>query len=279
MEKVIVIGGPTASGKSTFAEQMASDSDGVIINADSLQVYKGLPILTAQPFPIKDYHRLYSVLDPQDQSDVARWFYLVKREIEDAVNCGKTPIVVGGSGMYLNSLLEGLTHMPQVDPVVMAEAKERPSEALYDEMTQAGVELPKHIIPSEPQRVVRAWSLWKSTGKSILDWQKEPKEKLPYIFETILICPEREELYCRIDERFKSMWDKGAVEEVRMFEQANPCLTARKAIGFYEISEYLAGKLSKTQAVEKASQLTRNYAKRQITWFKHQFHADSVTSV
>lgn len=276
MEKVIVIGGPTASGKSAVAEKMASDIDGVIINADSLQIYKGLPILTAQPLPIQDYHKLYSVLDSQDQCDVARWFYLVKREIEEAINCGTPPIVVGGSGMYLNSLLEGLTPMPPVDSLVLETARKLPSEDLYNEMIRAGVALPAHIIPSEPQRVIRAWSIWKSTGRSILDWQKDSKEKLPYTFETILICPERDELYRRIDKRFSQMWDGGAVEEVRMFEKSNLCRTARKAIGFFEITEYLAGSLSKDQAVDKAVQLTKNYAKRQITWFKHQFCADTV---
>lgn len=276
MEKVVVIGGPTASGKSAFAEKMASDIGGVIINADSLQIYKGLPILTAQPSPIQAHHKLYSILDPQDQCDVARWFHFAKREIKDAISHGEIPIVVGGSGMYLKALLDGLTYMPAVDPMVLAEAKTVPSAALYDEMVQVGLDLPKHIIPEEPQRVIRAWSIWKSTGRSILDWHNEPREKLPYAFETILIWPERDELYRRIDKRFGQMLDVGAVEEVRIFDNSNPCITARKAIGFFGIMQYLIGNMSKEQVVEQAAQLTRNYAKRQMTWFKNQFFADTV---
>lgn len=283
LAKVFIIAGPTASGKSAFAKQLALEKKGVILNADSLQVYRGLEVLTAQPtLPDQNEipHRLYGFLDPKENFSAGKWLALVIPEIEKALKSGETPIIVGGTGLYLKALLEGISPSPVINPEIRKKLQEqgRSQSALYADLQAVDSLLAEKIQPQDRQRTLRGLEVFYGTGKPLSFWQTQKPKPVPYIFEKILMMPSKEELERRIIIRLEDMFKKGIIEEVSRVLENTPSLNAMKAIGLREIQGFLQGDYS----LEKTNELmlfhTRQYAKRQRTWFRHQFRSDNSFS-
>ncbi|MGE3623905.1 MAG: tRNA (adenosine(37)-N6)-dimethylallyltransferase MiaA [Bdellovibrionales bacterium] len=276
--KIILIAGPTASGKSALALDMARRTNGVIINADAMQVYAGLPILTAQPEPDAQQevpHELYGVLDPSERSSAGKWLALASAAIANGQKENRVPVLVGGTGLYFRTLLGGLADIPAIPETVRQE-----TQALYARLGEADFrnELKKHdpasaarIERNDRQRLIRAYEVSAHTQKPLSEWQKATHAPV-YDPEIHLVMPRREELYAACDRRLLGMIERGAVEEVRAFlkRRIDPELPAMKTLGLREIVAHLAGELSLGDAIAKAQQATRNYAKRQMTWFRNQ---------
>ena len=268
--KGIIIYGPTASGKSSLGIELARDRDGIIVNADSLQVYKDLPVLTACPPPEdleKVQHYLYTFLAGDDNCSAGRYLSFVK-ELLDREE--RLPIIVGGTGLYLKSLLEGYSPMPEISEDIRKEARSKD----IVEIAAYVAERDKDFAHKDQQRLRRAYEVIRASSKSYSYWIAQPKIKLIAVdFEFIKLSPPREELYKRCDLRFEQMLEQGAIEEVEalMYKNYPPDATIMKAVGVAEISAYLAGEMTREQMVAKAQQKTRNYAKRQLTWLRTQF--------
>ena len=280
----IVIAGPTASGKSALALKLAHWANGVIINADSMQVYSGLAVITAQPDAAalaELPHKLYGVLAPLTRCSVALWLDMARREIEAAFEEHKTPIIVGGTGLYLRALMEGLANVPSIPEDVRAAARSLHEKlgavgfhaalALRDPVTAARLEV------GDTQRLLRAWEVIEATGASISEWQSKKAIGAPEDVEflPIVLIPPRDSLYVSCDGRFLAMMEAGALDEARLAMMQNypDDLPAMKALGMRELWQYLSGDIEREAAIASAQQATRNYAKRQITWFKHQLIA------
>lgn len=282
---VHIVAGPTAGGKSAFAIALAKKLDGVVINCDSMQIYDGLHVLTAQPTPEEMNeapHVLYSVLKPGEPCSAGIWQGMAVREIERAFAQNKTPIICGGNGLYIKTLMEGLSPIPETPPEIrertVQEFEEIGAEKFYEELKKRDPESAARFHPQHSARTIRAYEVFEATGKKLSDWQKEAKNAPPesWYFEIHKIMPDREELYRRCDERFVKMIDGGALEEVKNF---GACINAgevpetallSKALGFAHLRDHLAGKITLKQAISLAQTETRQYAKRQVTWFKNQ---------
>ncbi len=280
---LILIGGPTASGKSAMALEMAVRDGGTVINADAMQVYAGLPVLTAQP-EARDKaqapHELYEVFDAAERSSAGRWLAMAKEAIRRSVSAGRTPILVGGTGLYFKALLEGLAGIPPIPDAVRLKAGELYEqlgpEAFRDALAKLDPESAARLKPNDKQRLTRAWEVAAHTGKTIGEWQKSENSgaiDTQFRVERHLIMPLREELYARCDGRFEQMIGRGAIDEVKalMKRRLDPALPAMKILGVREIAAFLRGEITKNDAISKAKQATRNYAKRQITWFLNQW--------
>lgn len=281
MDKVLIVAGPTASGKSSLAFQLAQERNGVILNGDSLQVYRGLEILTAQPSLEHQQtipHRLYGFLDPKATCSVGMWRDLVLSEIKKIHEGRKLPIVVGGTGLYLKSLVEGMADIPPTngDFRKRIESQDKSQESLYAELQKVDADLATRINPHDKQRTLRGLDVFYGTGKPLSFWQSQKSDVLPYEFEKILLMPSRKEEETRIAKRLEDMLQCGALEEIKAFLALSPSLTAMKAIGLREFGAYLKGECSLERAKELTFFHTRQYAKRQRTWFRHQFQADRV---
>ena len=277
---VLVLYGPTASGKSGAALTLAERLDGTIINADSLQVYAELRILTARPDAAAEArapHRLYGVLPAATAASAAWWRQQALSEIAAAHAAGRRAILVGGTGLYIKALIEGLSPVPPADEAARARAT-----ALYE--TLGGVAfrdalrsrdpiLAERLMAGDRQRLVRAWEVVEATGTPLSAWQALPRDPGHRLrFALIGLLPERSSLYARIDRRFRAMLDAGALAEAHDFAAlgVSTALPANKALGLPELRRHLAGEISLDAAVTAAQQATRNYAKRQMTWFRHQ---------
>jgi tRNA dimethylallyltransferase len=280
--KAIVIAGATASGKSALALDLAAEVGGIVINADSMQIYRDLPILTAQPDAASMAavpHRLYGILPLDDPATAARWAELAAREIQTAWEAGRPPFLVGGTGLYLKALLEGFAPIPEIDPSHRAEAQallaELGASGLHARLQTQDPETAAKLRPSDSQRLMRAWEVLNATGKPLAWWQKQPSTPpLPVAALSFVTTPARERLYAACDDRLITMVAKGAVQEVAAARQAYPAAdqdqAGFKALGFRELARHLDGELSLEDAVAAAQQATRNYAKRQGTWFRRQ---------
>ena len=276
----ILIAGPTASGKSAFALDLAKLHDGVIINTDSMQVYKQLHIVTARPSDtdmIHAPHYLYGHRDAAKPYSVAKWMDEVTETLQQTK--GKLPIFVGGTGLYFKALSEGLTPVPELKSDVREYwrefAKEKGDE-LFTKLEAVDPLAAGKLRASDHQRLIRALEVFHSTGKSIVEWQNKDKGT-PLLtgegIEKILLMPERKILHDRINTRFDKMVEMGALPEVEeMLALAiDQTLPAMKAIGVPQFSAQLNGEISLDEAIEKAKAATRQYAKRQSTWFNNQF--------
>jgi tRNA dimethylallyltransferase len=271
--KVLLIGGPTASGKSGLALEKARALDGVIINGDSLQVYRGLEILTAQPSPQECQevpHRLYGFLDPSQTFSVGKWLSLVNTEIEAALKDNKLPIVVGGTGLYLKSLRDGISEIPAIDPQIRKQLKNSQEEN-YAELKKVDPLLAERLSPQDRQRTQRGLEVFYGTGKPLSFWQTRKPLPSPYEFDICLLMPSKAELEKRITLRLQKMLEQGVLDEIARLRLNPLSLQARKAIGFQEFEAYLKGETSFEDALELTLIHTRQYAKRQLTWFRHQF--------
>jgi tRNA dimethylallyltransferase len=276
----ILIAGPTASGKSGLALDLAARHGGVIVNADSMQVYDGLSILTARPTAdemARVEHRLYGHVAPETAYSTGLWL-----EDVEAVLAGigdRLPIFVGGTGLYFEALLGGLSPMPAVPAEIRERWRVRLAEdgaaALHAELAARDAPMAKLLDPADGQRIVRALEVLEATGRSIRNFQASRGRALVSADKVrrILLMPERPDLRERIDRRFDMMMEAGALEEARelLARKLDPALPVMKAIGVRELGAFLEGKLPLEAAVERAKAKSRQYAKRQTTWFRNRF--------
>ena len=284
---VPVLYGPTAAGKSSLAVALAERIGGVVINADALQLYAELHILTARPDAAaldRVPHRLYGILPSAEAGSAAWWRDVALAEIAQAQAAGLMPILVGGTGLYLKSLIEGLSPVPPSDETARAEAT-----ALYaglggpafrDALAKRDPTLAARLMPGDRQRLIRAWEVVESTGIPLSEWQAMPREPGHDLsFRLVGLLPERPALYARIDRRFLAMMESGALDEAARFEALGlpRALPANKALGLDALRRHLHGEIALDRAVAESQQATRNYAKRQVTWFRHQM-APAVAS-
>ncbi len=283
--RVIIIAGPTASGKSALAIDVAKAIDGVVVNCDSMQVYKGMPIISACP-TVKERaeipHVLFEIYEPSVNGNVVDWLLQAVAEIKRIWQAGKIPVVVGGTGLYIDNLVNGTTPIPETSVKVREEVacllKEHGSAFVYEKLKSVDPESAEKLNPNDTTRVRRAYEVWLDTGIKLSDWHQKPMiKKLPEAeFFIIKICPSADELDKRCYIRFDKMINEGAVQEVqRLLEFHLPnTLPAMKALGVPELARYLKGECSLERAVEEAKLHTRQYAKRQRTWFKNKLKAD-----
>lgn len=284
--KFIIISGPTASGKSNLALKIADDFDVVVINADALQIYQLLPILSCQPNS-KDLkkveHNLYSILDPNQSSSVGLWLKLVAKSIEDAWNRHKLPLIVGGSGMYISRLVDGITEIPEINTEIKNEARNLFDSISVAEFKKILLDMGQEentILNLDKQRLIRNYEVLKQTGKSFNWWLKQPAKFLfpEARFLHFNLNPDRDLLYDNCNQRFNQIIDSGAIKEVENLMQIelNPFSSITKTIGYQEIKDFLLAKIDFKTMILSASKKTRNYAKRQITWFNNQFQEKVV---
>lgn len=278
---MIVIAGPTASGKSALALAFAKRSKGVIVNADSAQLYKGMPLLSAAPTKgemAEAEHRLYGIRDPAEPCSAAEWGAMARKEIASVQASGRLPILVGGTGLYLRTLLDGIAPVPPIDPAIRDRVRSRSVEENSAELAGADPKAAARLGAADTARIARALEVVLSTGKTLAEWQREREGGIAEDIDLrpLILLPPRDWLYERCDARFERMFNGGAVEEVKALieRRLDPSLPAMRAIGVREISAFLADEVSSEQAVSAGSQATRNYAKRQYTWFAHQPPAD-----
>ncbi len=283
---VVIVAGPTASGKSALALDLARALGGTVINADSMQVYRELRILTARPSPQEEAivpHRLYGVLPAAESCSAARWRTLALQTIAEAHEAGRLPILAGGTGLYLRTLSAGLSPIPEVPPAVRRETRRRLAEignaAFHAELGGRDPAMAARLHPGDSQRLLRAMEVLVATGRSLADWQHEPTEGAAGLAVfTIALLPPRPVLRERISARFAAMLAAGALVEARSLAALRlpEDLPAMKAHGVRELIGHLAGALTLEEASRRAILLTGQYAKRQSTWLRHQMAKDYV---
>lgn len=275
----ILIAGPTASGKSGLALALAERLGGVVINADSMQVYRELRLLTARPSPEEEArapHALYGFVPGGEAYSAGRYADDAARAIAEARAAGRVPIVVGGTGLYFKVLLEGLSPVPAADPAVRArwraEAASRPARELHAILAARDPEMATRLMPTDPQRIVRALEVLDSTGRSLADWQRQAGRPVLQESETrrLLVLPDRAAHGAAIDARFDAMMAAGALDEVRALAATGLSgeLPIMRALGVAALTAHLDGRLSIEDAVAAAKVETRQYAKRQGTWLR-----------
>ncbi|RIK92512.1 MAG: tRNA (adenosine(37)-N6)-dimethylallyltransferase MiaA [Proteobacteria bacterium] len=281
--KAVFLAGPTAGGKSALALALAERAGGVIINADSMQVYRELRVVTARPSPEEEArvpHRLYGYRAASDVSSAAAWSADATAALTEAWAAGRLPIVIGGSGLYLRTLLYGIAPIPDVPADLRQSVRSRMAtegpEALHRELTKLDPETAVKLTPGDRQRIARALEVALATGEPLSAWQRRPPEGglLPGIDALLLVlAPPRDVLYERCDRRLAQMMAEGGLAEIRAFLAANPPpdVPLRRALAVPEFSRHLAGELGFDEALRLAQTATRQYAKRQMTWFRHQF--------
>ena len=277
MAMLALIAGATASGKSALALELAERTGGVIINADSAQIYRDLPILSAAPNEAelaRAEHRLYGIADGAHPCSAADWAALARREIGAVQAKGRLPILVGGTGLYIRTLLFGIAPVPAIDPEVRRQVRETSVAENRKKLLELDPEAAARLNPGDTARIARALEVVVSTGRALSEWQKQRKGGIADEVEVrpLILLPPRNWLYARCDERFARMIDQGAVEEVKALFERNldPDLPVMRGIGVPEISAYLRGEVTLAEAVAAGQQSTRRYAKRQYTWFAHQ---------
>lgn len=280
---LIVLAGPTASGKSALALELAEILGGVIINADSMQVYRDLPVLTAQPGADEQAripHRLYGHIDGAVRHTVAEWRVSALQEIDSAYKNGRQPLLVGGTGLYLKALLDGISPVPPIPEPVRSEIYQQLQNdgirSLYEKLERLDPVIAATLKPTDTQRILRALEVVQVTGYSLSHWNAQPGEAFPGRVLKIVLHPERSRLYNLINIRFVSFPEQIIVSEAkRLFHRGlDPGLPVMKAVGYPQLLDYVQGKTDFPTAVALAQQATRNYAKRQYTWFRHQLTAD-----
>lgn len=273
---VIVLAGPTASGKSALALAAAKEFGGTIVNADAMQVYREVPTLTARPSPAEEAeapHRLYGILPAADPCSAQRWRDLAVAAIAEVRGL---PILVGGTGLYLRALMEGLSDMPEVPAEIRARAIARHAElgpqGFHAEVAGRDPDLAARRPAGDTQRLIRAWEVFEASGVPFSHWAAAPRQGPPegLRFHVAVLDPDRADLYRRIDRRFELMVKAGALDELEAIEGLDPALPLMKALGVPELLAARRGELPLDRAVAAAQQSSRHYAKRQQTWLRHQ---------
>jgi tRNA dimethylallyltransferase len=279
--KALLIAGPTASGKSALALEVAQRHGGVIVNADSMQVYRDLRIITARPSVTDEAHvphRLYGHVDAAENYSVGRWCQDVRLVLEEERAAGRLPILVGGTGLYFKALTQGLSAVPPTPPEIRAAVRARcdaeGATALHTELARRDPVTAARLRPGDRMRIARALEVLEATGRSLTDWHRDG---MPAILDPdkavkVFLEVDRAELHRRIDARFDAMLAAGALEEVRALvgRCLDPMLPAMKAHGVPWLRRYLAGEIGLKEAAEGGKSDTRRYTKRQATWFRHQ---------
>jgi tRNA dimethylallyltransferase len=279
--KAVLIAGPTASGKSALALELAQKTGGVVINTDSMQVYRDLRVLTARPTPKEESavpHRLYGYVDASVNFSAGAWVADAARVLTEARAQNRLPIFAGGSGLYFKALTRGLSAVPPIPPEIRESVRARLDcdgvEALHAELARHDAVSAERLKPRDRTRIARALEVVEATGRSLTDWHREglPPILPPGEFTALFLSAEREALYARIDARFDAMLMAGALEEVAVLAARNldPLLPAMKAHGVPALIRHLRGELTLEEAATIGRADTRHYAKRQFTWFRHQ---------
>ena len=280
---VLIVCGPTASGKSALALDVAEGFGGVVINADSMQVYRELRVLTARPSPddeARAAHRLYGIASVRDVFSAGRWRALAVREIDAAHATGQLPIVCGGTGFYLKALMEGLSPMPEIPDAIRRRVRDEVETlgtlAAHAALARVDPKTAFQLDPGDSQRIARALEVYEATGRALADWQAEARSapNPAWSFWIVLLAPTREATNEAIDDRFHRMVEAGALDEVRLLDGLDGDLPALKAVGVPDLRRHLTGEIELEMAVERAQTATRQFAKRQTTWFKNQIIAD-----
>lgn len=284
----LIVAGPTASGKSALASHLARRLDGIVINADSMQVYRELRILTARPTPAEEAsvpHALYGVRPAICPGSAAWWRAAALDSMAEAAGAGRLPILCGGTGLYLSALTQGIADIPDPGPEARGEARallaaEGPA-ALYTRLAAADPDTARTLRPSDPQRLARAWEVWRGTGRGLTEWHAEAPAPPDWQFRAILLDPPRPALRDAIAARFAEMLAQGALQEVAALrDQAlDPALPAMRAHGVVELLAHLNGDVSLAEAARRAVQATAQYTRRQATWFRHRPPAAHATQV
>ncbi len=282
MNPVALIAGPTASGKSAVAIALAKALDkagkrGVVINADSAQVYRDLQVLSARPSAEEMEgveHRLFGDWDGTQACSAADWATKAREEIAECHENGAVPILVGGTGMYMQVLLEGIAPIPAIDPEIRRHVRALPTQGAYAALKIEDPERALMLEPTDSQRIARALEVVRSTGTTLSDWHNAKTGGIgeDIALYPLVLLPPRDWLYERCDRRFGLMLEHGAIEEVEalLARKLDPGLPVMRAIGVPEIADYLAGHLMIADVIANGAQATRNYAKRQYTWFRNQ---------
>lgn len=283
---VIVVFGPTASGKTSLSLRLAEVFDGVVINGDSRQVYKHMPLITAMPSEKEMSscsHELFEFLEPDESYDVTKYLEDVRQQVGTAAASNQTPIICGGTGFYLKVLEEGISPMPEVSSSIIealnARQKLEGTAVLYAELQEVDSELAGRLEPENTQRIIRGLAVYEASNRKLSDWQKEkPVGALDVNFIKIGILPEREVMYNRIHQRFDVMMENGLLDEMKNLRTLgyDENTLALQSLGVKELFAYLDGAVSLDFAKEEMLKQTRRYAKRQCTWLRHQFKADIV---
>jgi tRNA dimethylallyltransferase len=277
----VLIAGPTASGKSALALALAETHNGVIVNTDSMQVYRDLRVLTARPTPGEEArapHRLYGHVDAAVNFSAGAWVAEAAKALAEARAQNRLPIFAGGSGLYFKALTRGLSAVPpipnQVRESVRARLQQDGVEALHALLAQRDPASAERLKPRDRTRIARALEVVEATGRSLTDWHRDglPPQLAPGTFTAVFLEPQRDELYARIDARFGAMLKAGALDEVAALasRKLDSLLPAMKAHGVPALIRHLAGEITLEQAAAIGRADTRHYAKRQFTWFRHQ---------
>ena len=276
----IVIAGPTASGKSGLALRVAEEFGGWVINADSMQVYDTLRLLTARPSPADEArlpHRLYGVLPPSEVCSAARWAAMAAAAMAEAWAAERVPVLVGGTGLYLRAAMDGLSPIPEIPDAIRDESRallaRLGNASFHALLARRDPVMAARLDPGNSQRLARAWEVIETTGRSLAEWQAEPRQgAIAANWLALTLLPPRDSLYTACDGRFLAMMASGAIDEALAMAtlSLDPALPAMKALGLTELIASLSGELPLAEAVERAQRATRNYAKRQLTWFRHQ---------
>lgn len=281
LPKLALIAGPTASGKSALAIRLAEMTDGVIINADASQVYNDLCVLSARPSEtdmVRAPHRLFGTIDGATACSAADWAAAARQAIEESWRQGRLPILTGGTGLYIRTLLDGIAPVPAIDPAVRDEVRALSVAEAYRALESEDPEAAARLRPSDSSRIARALEVVRSTGRPISIWQAERIGGIGDKVQLIpcILLPPREWLTARCDTRFEAMLDAGAVAEVEalLARKLAPDLPVMRAIGVREIASWLAGEIDRETMIAQAQAATRQYAKRQYTWFRNQPPAD-----
>ncbi|MCW5716450.1 MAG: tRNA (adenosine(37)-N6)-dimethylallyltransferase MiaA [Bauldia sp.] len=282
MLRPLLIAGPTASGKSALARSRAAEGPSVVVNADSMQVYAGLRVLTARPTAVEEAevpHRLFGHVPDAERYSVARWLADVAQVLSEASASGRRPIIVGGTGLYFRALTQGIAPVPPIPPEIRARWEARADAeglaVLHRLLAERSPSEAARVRPSDRTRLVRALEVIDATGRTLAEWQaaKTPAPLLPAeAAERVVLDPPRAELRRRIDDRFIRMATEGGLEEARALaaEGLAPDLPAMKAIGLRPLMDLAAGRAGLDEAIARGQAETRQYAKRQATWLRHQ---------
>ena len=276
--KVIVICGPTASGKTALSIELAKKINGEIISCDSMQIYKYMDIGTAKPTLEEQKevkHHLIDFVEPNQRYSVAEYKKDAEKSIEEILSKGKTPIIVGGTGLYVDSLIYGIEY-PEIEldeeyrKQLEKEIEEKGLESLYNKAKEIDSKAMEKISPNDKKRIMRVLEIYMATGKTKTEQEIESRtHEVKYDYKVFAIKMDREKLYERINKRVDMMIEKGLIEEVQnILKKYDKFPTAMQGLGYKEVVEYLDGKKTKEEMIDKIKMQTRRYAKRQITWFK-----------
>ena len=271
--KIVVICGPTASGKTALGIQVAQQANGEIISSDSMQIYKDMDIGTAKPTEeerAQAVHHLVDFVSPDERYSVADFKKDATEKIEDILSRGKLPIIVGGTGLYVNSLIHNIEYKEEITDIEYRNELEKVDlETLYKQAMEIDPEAAARVSQNDRKRITRILEIYHTTGKTKTQMEAESRQEVKYEYKIFVLTPERDKLYERINLRVDLMMQAGLVDEVReLLKKYKEFPTAMQGLGYKEVKEYLDGEITEEEMIEKIKQESRHYAKRQLTWFR-----------